>query len=1105
MPPRARSRKMLAKIPRCPQRHHFSRLVSLLVEVRDYVHEKIRTPQDSGACEHPYATYRRWIEANAHDEFLSSRNFAPHISSLTKKNYYSAYMFGMLVKPFTDAGHSRNPHLFDIRPWQIFGYYRFSQSIINVELIRFSLMVNRDGPRYKPSISLPENTVTSFEVVIYLLYIGQIMFPRRPDADSTHRGARKVIFPSFRINSRHINRFTTAVTTVIRSWDNFAQSCKFQSIEALTAPYINFNTSVYLFRPLQPSDGFASLHQANSLLNNPPSTTSPTAENSYPASASLDPLVDQKLRAITARFLSDLAHYLLDDQLFATRNLQSSPVNAFLQPSKTFDSLPRRFDDIADQVSELQSMAKEDRFEKAFGSIRNIPNFQSLPSNFNNEHVVYVTKPPKRHRGALPSPREQSHTSGQSSFEIDHEYEDVPTSEHSEEYDVSNVREEATFTSKSESLEHSPIHPSSPKRLLGSPRLHASFTKRLTENKISDLEDNDMQGNNGSRSESTSDSEGNDASDSDYSGSSWPRPRVEGSPNAGSRKFSRSTRLTHPRPKRNAQRVIENTSNSSGVRLGRRKINHRVPHQNKTSLQQLGNENIRGRKRQREQDSEADRDDQVDNKLRNPADVGNTGLKTKEFAVQDSEMKLGEMREVQEETKDGDIGLKEHKGGEKTEVQRHISQDDSQACFKDPDDSEHDNGDYGVLVGKTEDLRNENTVDDQVTDGGVTKSERESKEKLTPGNQETPGMMIKREPSMTRRIEGARLQTEVEEASPSEQIMHLPKTKTSPVVVLSDDGDETRITAIKREKQEISCIGTEDANMNSSERKTNRKENEKLKIKRRLKLLTDVSCSSFPVISTLPVCIMNGLGVSWGRSRDMRDLYDYPTQMWPANLIKAIDGAEECLMRMAELTHRNVYVDSSKMEADRTGVFALEEFAEGEVICEFFGTLVYECEHELRDEGPEMVTLRMGQLEKNLRVTEEKFNATGVALPQLNGEWKLRDNTVVQRVYVVPCKTSVAATIVNTLILGNESEERMFVKERGTNAALTWKRGTQGIDKKAHMCETAAMGIIAVRHIRADEEICAAYETGLDSATKMFFSPARRRAAASAPADESAA
>lgn len=1070
MPPRARSTKTLAKMSRCPQRYHFSRLVSLLVEVRDYVHEKIRTPQDSGACEHPYATYRRWIETNAQDEFLISRNFNPHVPSLTKKNYYSAYMFGMLVKPFTDAGHRRNPHLFDTRPWQVFQYYRFSQSIINVELIRFSLMVNRDGPRYKPSISLPENTVTSFEVVVYLLYIGQIMFPRRPDADSTHRGARKVIFPSFRINSRHINRFTTAVTTVVRSWDNFAHTCRFQSIEALTAPYVNFNISVYLFSPLRASEGFAPLHQANSLLNNPPPTKSPTDGNSYPMSAALEADIDKKLRAITTVFLSDLTRYLLDDELFAERNLESSPVSAFLQRSKTFDSLPRRFDEISDQVSELQSMAKEGCFDKAFGSVDNIPNFHSLPStNFNNEHVVYVTKPPKRHRAAPRLPEGQLRASDESSSDMDQDYQDVSTSEHTERHDVSNRHENATSPFKTESSEHSPTHPPSPKRIRRNPRSHASFPQRLPRDLVgNDENSSDEEEVKANRSENGSESERNDPSNSDYSGSSWP-PRDQVNDDAVPKNVSHSTRVTRPRAKRNAQAERSITHRTGEVRLDRKKINHRMPRQSETSSQQhTGNRNPSRRKSKREQDSECEEED---NKVE----------------VQHSKTILDETIGIREESSEHCMGVKQYEGGLKAGARWHSPRDHSERNFNEPYNSEHNIGDFEKAEGKAEDLHNED-ADDQGNDDEVTRPEQAGTSKLTTDTQEATEMVAKKEPLMSASVKRARQDYESQEDPSSSQIVGDPTIKTSPVVVLSDDGDE--VAAVKEEKQEVGYSEAGEVDVTESKKKKNRRRTEKSKTNKPMQLFTDVPCSSFPVISTLPMCIMNGLGASWGRSRDMRDLHDYPTQMWPVTLIKAIDEAEECLMRMAELTHRSVYVDSSRMEPGQTGVFALEEFAAGDVICEFFGTLVYECERDVKGNGPETVILKTGQLENNLRVTKERFNASAVALPRLNHKWKLSEEMSVQRVYVVPCKTSVAATIVNTLILGNESEERMFVKERGTNAALTWKRGTQGIEKKAHMCETAAMGVIAIRDIRADEEICAAYETGLDSATKMLFSPA---------------
>lgn len=995
-------------------------------------------------------------------------------------------MFGMLVKPFTDAGHGRNPLLFDIRPWQVFCYYRFSQSIINVELIKFALMINRDGARYKPSVSLPEKTVTSFEVVIYLLYIGQIMFPRRPDADSTQRGARKVIFPSFRINSRHITRFTTAVTTVIRSWDNFAQTCKFQSIEALTAPYINFDASVYLFETLETSEGFASVRQANSLLNNPLPTTSPTDNSSYPSSASLDSGSDLKLRAITTRFLSDLDLYLLDDQLFAASNLQSSPIKAFLHRSEKFESLSSRFDEISDLVTEIQRLSNAGHFADAFGFISRIPTFHPLTStNFNNEHIVYVTKPPKRHRNAPSSQKRRRTTDENGLIIVDQDCGNRSTSEGAVQPNARKSKKRRVLATRLGPSEHSPNPPSSSNCSQGKSQLPKSYALQINNVGMSSGGESDRNGESDSDySESSSESRGDDLSDSDYVDSGQARGRSGNNGNENTKKFSRCVKTTGLRSRIKGPVVRKSTHRPNNTPLERGKTNYRVPQGNKRNPhQQKKDDDSCKRKRQQEQNVGDEPDNYENEGLIRPTDVSPepTAGEIEDYIVDEGSAEPFEGLEVSNEV---------HGGVEKyssaTQIEGHSGQ--LQECVgpfrNECGNPESDIEEGEILEGKTEDVHNDGAFTINRSGEIDTGAAQTAGATVTLSNEGASEMAVKTEPSTFAGSNGATWQSPVARNRSSERVAHDAETCSAPPIIIIDGGEGEE--SVKVEGEDVTCSEMRERT-NFTKVETFGTSDEKFMARRQLRLIADVPCSSFPVISTLPVCIMNGLGASWGRSRDMRDLYGYPTQMWPEPLIKAIDGADEDLMRMAEVTHRSVYMDSSKMEPGRRGVFALEEFVMGDVICEFFGTLVYECEHEVGEDGREKVILRTGDLEKNLRVTEESFNKLGVALPKLNCKWEVTKNASVRRVYVVPCKTSVAATIVNTIPLGDDSEERNFVKERGTNAALTWKRGDQGIDKKAHICETAAMGIIAVRHIRADEEICAAYKSGLESATKMSY------------------
>lgn len=1058
MPTRARgSRANARRQIRATERHHFSRLVSVLVEARDCAHENLSTENESGICDRPYVVYRQWIERHSRDPYLASIGFTSHIPSLTKKNYYSAYMFGMLLKPFTDKAHRKNPLCFDIRPWQIFRRYFFSQTIINVDLIRFSRMIGRDGPRYAPSTSLPDTTTTSFEVVVYLLYIGQIMFPKRPDAETTCRASRRITFPSFRINSRQINRFTSAVTAIIRAWDNFAHVCKIQSIEALIAPYITFNSSTYLYTTLRANEGFASPRQANSLLQNPPPTHSPQPGTPFASSATLDSTADQKLRMTTSCFLSDLTHYLLDDKLFAAKNFESGPMHVFLHPSAQFPTLPKRFDEIEPLVSEMKSLAADDCFEKAFGYIGCVLTDLTSLSPSGNEPAPYV-RPAKRLR------TNNSNVS-QGSQDVDHlDTSPVPTeaqncfvSERSDP-DPNSVGENPESSEKSKPLE--PVSSSD----------HNDCNEKLPPSECS--------------------------LDTDFTVNENGEHEIDNSKaNIIDKEIRKETNscLSHSVSERDSVAHWEITEETNANQAPDQQGGHSTKASGIVSI-----------------------------------DASPTGCLDQQQSVANSLMKDRQHSQNHQENRDGN---QNQSRGRRYETKRLRNEDVAYTPLT------FQNGEYprkknwGITNLTTEDdigseNRNDTPSGDNKAKQGIRKPRRylrlrgrvqsgnpcESNEQsrvingceftdsyitggrespLVPGicGTETEGLAPKVQDRdvKTLNTENQRLQylTEDERLNP-ELTRHDSKNST----LFLHDGDHE--ATIKEEEMHVMYSPQSQAqtwlNIRGQEALPNPNQCNQSLLKMKLEVRTGIP-DDIPMISALPLCVMNGLGVFWGRSKELRHQSRWPTQMWPKSLIKEIDTFDGELMRIVEITHRNVYLDRSKVCPERGGVFALEDFEMGDVICEYFGTLVYECEHEFEGDSTAKTILRTGLLKKNLKVDEIRFESSGVALPRLNGKWEVGGGTEVERVYVVPAKTSIAAQIVNTLVSGNESEEQVLVKERGTNAALTWRRGGKGIEKKAHMCETSAVCITALRHIRTDEEICAAFETGLESTTKMVFRP----------------
>lgn len=1073
--PASDSKVVPEQLQKASERHHFNQLVITLVEARDYVHERLRKKGEADTCDRPYAVYRQWIERHCRDPYFVSIGFTSLIPSLSKKNYYSAYMFGMFLKPFTDAAHKRNPLNLDIRPWQIFRRYPFTQSIINVDLIRFSRLMGRDGPRYASLASLPDASVSSFEVVVYLLYMGQILFSNRPDIciPKTNvrnargaRGARKNNFPSFRINSRLINRFATAVTSIIRAWDNVVQLCNFQSIEALTAPYVNFDSSNYLYSPLQTSEGFASVSQSNSLLNNPCPTKSPTKESFFYSSSLLDSVADQKLRILTGHFLSDLTDYLLDDDLFAARSLDTGPISVFLHSSSHFCALAKRFDKIAHLISEIQTMITEGRLSKAFGftgGSNNDISREHEPAQLPGDDYSVGTQPLKRQRISKSFTPRTFEIPGAPSAENAGELRPGPVNHGVPEMQNVHTPKSIEQPEKSGLSNPSPTSPTRtscdklPAKIEVARRAHGKESNKRSSGK----------------GESISGSSIISGSESLFLGGEGCRKKSL----ARHRRDLGSNGIVADEIENRRTEVADNHLDKGSKNLNGASCDYRgVPRQptatNDNSHKQCLSLEVSARIRQTL--SQTETKIEVEELQEQALEMDERGTQTcNGLFVIDATTCASKLKELPGKN----IDRANHNLHRKRKpLPRHV------IIKKKPTSGSCQNDDMIHSGSRTEAHHSQ--------EEHMRKCGAEGSERLLLADDDDLGNLHRRKETKVCSFGDS---DPLRNTVLREKNIPLDSQKCEPEDTVEIVVNEDNSGALKEESRFVSYSQKQNGiQPNLSNRTMTQRARERNLASRKLEILVGLP-TTMPLISSPPVCILNGLGALWGKSSEMRYQSLWPTQMWPRWLVKNIDKADEDLMRVIELSHRNVYMDTSKIERKRLGLFALQDFEEDDVICEYFGTLVYECLEKCDDDNSTTVVLRTGDHEKNFHIDEERFRQQGVVLPHLHGNWKVKEGAIVKRVYVVPAKASAATMMVNTIISGDESEEQILVKERGTNATLTWKRGANGIEKKAHMCETSAICVTAIRHIRADEEICAAFETGHESTVKLSFAPISHR------------
>lgn len=332
------------------ERTFFER-VSLMVTVRDYVHSKLRPSDGASVSERPFSVYRHWVQANSNDPYFKTIGFCDLIPVLNRSYIGQAFAYSLHLKPFTDTDVIARQHRYDRRPWQIFQHYRFAGSDLFINIVRGCTTAD-------PPAGWVADTGSQFELVLYLLLLGQLKFPR----NNFRKRCVNPKYPSFNLSTACLNVLARAIQHVVRAWDDVARVLHIRSAEQLTEPYLLFERSAWTYRALGPHEGFAPEIQARSLAD----VKGPTQDKriSYPAVRSgRSTEAHAALRHLTELFLSDLHKFVLNDNLFANLgdNWQGEQL---LQPSKK-TSLSVRFDECVDILRHARSALHGENFETA--------------------------------------------------------------------------------------------------------------------------------------------------------------------------------------------------------------------------------------------------------------------------------------------------------------------------------------------------------------------------------------------------------------------------------------------------------------------------------------------------------------------------------------------------------------------------------------------------------------------------------------------------------------------------------------------------------------------------------------------------------------------
>lgn len=200
---------------------------------------------------------------------------------------------------------------------------------------------------------------TVFERLMFLCASRAIYFYTRKDVasgESSKKGKKrrkleKKALPSFGWSAECGQCLGYAVQTICRSWDVYVQLLGFKDVEAMTSPYILYNSDSQQYVAIEKrEDGYAPSSQLTTLSKGMKATTDISACDQSASSRSDS--ADSKLRHLTETFLGDLRSVVLDDVLYSN-GLQLQALLKFSRTNETTGLSPR-FNDMPREVDGLE-------------------------------------------------------------------------------------------------------------------------------------------------------------------------------------------------------------------------------------------------------------------------------------------------------------------------------------------------------------------------------------------------------------------------------------------------------------------------------------------------------------------------------------------------------------------------------------------------------------------------------------------------------------------------------------------------------------------------------------------------------------------------------
>ena len=348
----------------------FRENVSTLLDLRDYLHPILVTTDKKSVESRTWSAYKNWFEEQEH-KWESGQDVSAHatVRALRIREKFGktldapwisqCFSYGQRLRPHVSLAVGHDGHNLskltqvDLRAWDIFMHNTFSSGQITCDFLRSSV---HDRTIKKRSTSFwrtfPPST---FEIVVFLSMLSALGTRRgQPMAKIRKLSAQgEGGKASYRRTRECSQRVAHVVQCIVRAWDDLARSANFQGIEELSAPYMQYDFEEGRFTVLSSRDrGYA--RRAQSFLLNR-DTCSPTteAEKTYIGVTLRDQKFDQMLRQLVALFLGDLDAYILRKDLFTQAEKEWNFISHFRKPPLGEEILPPRFEEMRALVQAL--------------------------------------------------------------------------------------------------------------------------------------------------------------------------------------------------------------------------------------------------------------------------------------------------------------------------------------------------------------------------------------------------------------------------------------------------------------------------------------------------------------------------------------------------------------------------------------------------------------------------------------------------------------------------------------------------------------------------------------------------------------------------------